>query len=67
MLPVMGPLGRIGAKTTNIAPASIAQGVVDLCLGKGKALVFHDAQVVRLDGEHGKVASVSSHRGQLGA
>ena len=67
MLPVMGPLGRIGAKPTDIAPASVAQGIVDLGLGKGKALVFHDAQVVRLDGKHGKVASISSHRGQLGA
>ena len=53
--PVMGPLGRIVAKSTDVAPASVPQGVVDLGLSKGKALVLHDAQMVRLDGKHGKV------------
>ena len=40
---------------------------MDLGLSKGEALVLHDAQMVRLDGKHGKVASVSSHKDQLGA
>ena len=65
--PVMGPLGWIVAKSTDVASSSVPQGVVDLGLSKGKALVLHDAQMVRLDGKHGKVASVSSHKDQLGA
>ena len=65
--PVMRPLGWIIAKSTDVAPASVPQGIVDLGLSKGEALILHDAQMVRLDGKHGKVASVSSHKDQLRA
>ena len=61
----MWPLGRIVTKPTHVAPASITQGVVDLGLGKGEALCLHDAQVVSLDGVHGKVAGVSSHNSMI--
>ena len=59
--PVMRPLRRIVTKPTDVAPAGVTQGVVDLGLRKGKTLGLHDAEVVSLDGKHGKVASVSSH------
>ena len=61
---MMRPLGRIVPEPTDIAPAGVPQGVVDLGLGEGEALCLHDAQVVGLDGVHGKVASISSHSTQ---
>ena len=59
--PVMRPLGRIITKPTDVAPSGVPQGVVDLGLSEGEALCLHDAQMVSLDGEHGKVSGVSSH------
>ena len=63
--PVMRPLGRIVTKPTDVAPAGVPQGVVDLGLGEGEALCLHDAQIVSLDGEHGKVSGVSSHSSMI--
>ena len=62
---MMRPLGRIVPKPTDVASAGVPQGVVDLGLGKGEALCLHDAQVVCLDGVHGKVAGVSSHNSMI--
>ena len=61
LAPVMRPLGRIVPKPTDVAPAGITQGVVNLTLGKGETLVLHDAEVVGLDGKHGKVAGIPGH------